>query len=1043
MPQASRTFRIFVSSTFSDLKEERNALQERVFPRLRDLAMAHGCRFQAIDLRWGVSEEAALDQQTMKICLGEIERCQKTSPKPNFIVLLGNRYGWRPLPAEIPADEFERIIPQVSKEDRSLLEQWYRRDDNAVPAVYCLQPRSGEYVEYDSWEKVEDKLRQIFLAAIEWLPLLPDEAIKYTASATEQEIVHGALRVPDAQEHVFCYFREIEGLPADERGEGFNDLNAKAARKQEELKARLRQQLPGNIHSYNARWQEGPSLDHLDRLCEDVYADLSKVMLAEISHLESVDPLDKEIAANDDFGTERARVFIGRAELLKSIADYIKWNDPHPLAVWGVSGSGKSALMARAVQQVRESGKDVIVRFIGATPESSNGRALLASLCRQISQRYGADETNIPLEYKDLVGEFPKRLALATPDKPLALFLDALDQLSNADNARNLIWLPADLPANVRLILSTLPGECLSALERKLPASNRHQLEPLSREQGSEALELWQTDARRTLQPEQRAAVLNKFTQNGLPLYLNLAFEQARLWRSYDGVRELGADIPESIGNLFERLSNKANHGEVMVSHSLGYLAAGKNGLTEDELLQVLSRDLDVYQWFVQSVQHIPPDLLTLALSFHTHKDPALCTVQEREDTTHWLQQIIKHDPPALVEFLQFAMRASSPTQLPVLLWSRLYFDLEPYLTERSADGTALLTFYHRQLNEFATTHHLNPVFHQRLAAYFAHQSLYAGEDGTGVPNLRRLSEQPYQEAHGGLSDELRATLTEFNFLEAKVSAQGVQPLIDDYDLIGIPGLEIPAASQRNLRLVQGALRLSANVLASDKSQLAPQLTGRLLSLKEPEIKTLLERTKETKKDPWLRPLALCFTPPGGYLVRTLVGHTSLVTAVAVTPDGNRAISAAKDKTLKVWDLEHGTELATLQGDWNWEWPHSVAVTDDGRRAISDTGGHKLKVWDLERGTVLVTLKHMGTVSAVAVTPDGKRAVSGSMGHTLKVWDLERGSELATLQGHTSGVYAVAMTPDGTRAVSGSEDGTFKVWDLERGSELATLQGHT
>jgi len=37
----------------------------------------------------------ALDQQTMEICLREIERCQKTGIKPNFIVLLGKRYGWR------------------------------------------------------------------------------------------------------------------------------------------------------------------------------------------------------------------------------------------------------------------------------------------------------------------------------------------------------------------------------------------------------------------------------------------------------------------------------------------------------------------------------------------------------------------------------------------------------------------------------------------------------------------------------------------------------------------------------------------------------------------------------------------------------------------------------------------------------------------------------------------------------------------------------------------------------------------------------------
>ena len=36
--------------------------------------------------------------------------------------------------------------------------------------------------------------------------------------------------------------------------------------------------------------------------------------------------------------------------------------------------------------------------------------------------------------------------------------------------------------------------------------------------------------------------------------------------------------------------------------------------------------------------------------------------------------------------------------------------------------------------------------------------------------------------------------------------------------------------------------------------------------------------------------------------------------AVAVTPDGQRAVSASKDKTLKVWDLESGRELRTLEG---------------------------------------------------------------------------------------------------------------------------------
>jgi WD40 repeat protein len=43
-------------------------------------------------------------------------------------------------------------------------------------------------------------------------------------------------------------------------------------------------------------------------------------------------------------------------------------------------------------------------------------------------------------------------------------------------------------------------------------------------------------------------------------------------------------------------------------------------------------------------------------------------------------------------------------------------------------------------------------------------------------------------------------------------------------------------------------------------------------------------------------------------LVATLQGHTSWVAAVAVTPDGRRAISVSADKTLKVWELQSGRE---------------------------------------------------------------------------------------------------------------------------------------
>jgi hypothetical protein len=74
MPQQTKIFRVFVSSTFSDMKTERCLLRKKVFPVLEQFCRENGARFQAIDLRWGVNEESQRNQKTMEICLNEIRR---------------------------------------------------------------------------------------------------------------------------------------------------------------------------------------------------------------------------------------------------------------------------------------------------------------------------------------------------------------------------------------------------------------------------------------------------------------------------------------------------------------------------------------------------------------------------------------------------------------------------------------------------------------------------------------------------------------------------------------------------------------------------------------------------------------------------------------------------------------------------------------------------------------------------------------------------------------------------------------------------------
>ena len=43
-----------------------------------------------------------------------------------------------------------------------------------------------------------------------------------------------------------------------------------------------------------------------------------------------------------------------------------------------------------------------------------------------------------------------------------------------------------------------------------------------------------------------------------------------------------------------------------------------------------------------------------------------------------------------------------------------------------------------------------------------------------------------------------------------------------------------------------------------------------------------------------------------GQTLTTLQGHTDTVSAVAITPDGRRAVSGSEDRTLRVWDLQTG-----------------------------------------------------------------------------------------------------------------------------------------
>ncbi len=74
--------------------------------------------------------------------------------------------------------------------------------------------------------------------------------------------------------------------------------------------------------------------------------------------------------------------------------------------------------------------------------------------------------------------------------------------------------------------------------------------------------------------------------------------------------------------------------------------------------------------------------------------------------------------------------------------------------------------------------------------------------------------------------------------------------------------------------------------------------------------------------------------------IRTFEGHSAGVAAVVVTPDGRHVISADRDATAKLRNLESGALIRTFEG--HADQVLAVSVTPDGRHVVSGSlAGHR------------------------------------------------------------------------------------------------------
>lgn len=531
-PEATpRSMRIFISSTFRDMQADRDELTKFIFPQLHRLCEKRGVTWGYVDLRWGITDEQEAEGKVLPICLENIHRC-----KPYFIGLLGERYGW--IPDEIP------------------------------PELIEIEPWLAEHLDH---------------------------------SVTELEILHGVLNNPEMAEHAFFYFRDpssIISFPEEQQADfherptleeieryGLEEAERRAEERKQKLIA-LKDKIRGSGFPLRENYRDTRELG------EWILDDLTAVIDRLFPEGSQPDPLEREATEHEAFADSRVGVYIGRQTYFDVLDTHARGDGP-PLVILGESGSGKSALLANWARQYQTDHPTelLLMHFIGSSPASADWAAMLRRIMGEFKRRFDIPD-DIPDQHDALRTAFANWLDMAAAKERVVLILDALNQLEDRDQTLDLIWLPPAIPANIRLIVSTLPGRSLDVLtQRGCPTL---QIEPLEPEERRQLITEYLAESTKALSPVlvERIAVA---PQAANPLFIRAMLDELMVFgiheeldKRIDHYLAAGtvADLYTRILTRYEQDYERDRPGLVRDAMSLFW--AARRGVSETELLDIL-----------------------------------------------------------------------------------------------------------------------------------------------------------------------------------------------------------------------------------------------------------------------------------------------------------------------------------------------------------------------------------------------------------------------------------------------------------------------
>jgi len=183
-----------------------------------------------------------------------------------------------------------------------------------------------------------------------------------------------------------------------------------------------------------------------------------------------------------------------------------------------------------------------------------------------------------------------------------------------------------------------------------------------------------------------------------------------------------------------------------------------------------------------------------------------------------------------------------------------------------------------------------------------------------------------------------------------------------------------------------------------------------------------------------------------------LAGHQGDQGTVDWAPDGTAILTAGMDGKARIWDAATGAERLTITvmadpptgSAFYFDVIGDAAWSPQGDQIVTAAADKTARVWDATTGMVLHILGgHTGPLTGVTWSPEGTQLATSSRDGAVRVWDLATGEVLRLLSNHKGIVRSVAWSPNGRRLATAGEDGTVRVWRASTGIEEFVFRGAT